>query len=266
MTSTEQTTRGTTADAVRRERTEQLLVLAATAPSVERDVLLNEVVEINLRVADAVARRFQGRGVPLDDLGQVAALALVGAARRFDPAQERDFLSYAVPTMSGEIKRYFRDRGWAIRPPRRIQEIQSRATDLHLNGRADRTTMTPAEIADELDVPVSDVHEALAGKGLFQPGSLDAVATGASDEGKLTVAELLPAEDHETERCEARMLLEPVLRRLSERDRRILHLRFHEEQTQSEIGEDLGVTQMQVSRLLNRILNTMREELAGAVV
>jgi len=261
MTTTAPTRRGTAADTVRRERTAELLTRACEASATEREALLNEVVELNLRVAHAVARRFRDRGIPLEDLEQVAAMALVRAAAKFDLGQDRDFLTYAVPTMSGELKRHFRDLGWTIRPPRRIQEIQSAVMTRYDGGRADGTPLTPGEIAAELDLPLADVEEAIVARGLFHPASLDQQVLSPSGDGGASIADLIPDDDAEPERSEARVLLEPVLRRLSERDRRILQLRFREDQTQAEIGAELGVTQMQVSRLLHRILDTMRSEL-----
>lgn len=245
---------------VRRARTEALFAATVDAPASEREQLLDEVIELNLQVAQAVARRFRNRGVSLDDLEQVAAMALVRAAHKFDPSQERDFLTYAVPTMSGELKRYFRDHGWMIRPPRRIQEVQSKVTDLYRQGHDDGTPMTAAEIAAIVEVSEETVVEALSAQGLFQPSSLDRVV-GDAESGEMTLADMLAHESSETERAEARVTLQPVLRKLSQRDRRILYLRFVQEQTQEQIGNELGVTQMQVSRLLSRILGTMREEL-----
>jgi RNA polymerase sigma-B factor len=246
----------------RRLRTADLLARAAETTGAEREALIHQVVELNLRVAHAVARRFRGRGIALEDLEQVAAMALVRAAAKFDLGQERDFLTYAVPTMSGELKRHFRDLGWTIRPPRRIQEIQSKVMALQESGHEDGSPMRPDEIAAVLDVPVGDVEEAINARGLFHPTSLDQTVNAPSGEGRASLADLLIDDDREQARTEARVVLEPVLRRLSERDRRILQLRFAEDQTQAEIGAELGVTQMQVSRLLSRILGSMREELA----
>lgn len=253
-----------TPDQLRRERTAALLAEAAEADEARRDELLNEVVVLNMPVAHAVARRFRNRGVSLEDLEQVACTALVRAARRFDVSQERDFLSYAVPTMSGELKRYFRDHGWTVRPPRRIQEIHSKVVALHRAGLDDGRTASPEEIAATLGLPVTDVEEALATQGCFQPASLDFTV---HDDGDMTVGDMLSADDErEREALEARVILQPVVRRLSERDRRILHLRFAEDRTQAEIGQEIGVTQMQVSRLLTRIIDDLREELADEPV
>ncbi len=246
-------------DQVRRERTASLLAEAAEASPERREELLNEVVVLNIQVAHAVARRFRNRGVPLEDLEQVACCALVRAARKFDVTQERDFLSYAVPTMSGELKRYFRDHGWTVRPPRRIQEIHSKVLALHRSGLEDGRPATPEHIARQLDLPVEDVREALETQGCFQPASLDYTL---HEGGDMTVGDLLRSDDEgEREALEARVMLQPVVRRLSERDRRILHLRFAEDCTQAQIGAELGVTQMQVSRLLTRILDGLRRDL-----
>ncbi|MQW75411.1 sigma-70 family RNA polymerase sigma factor [Nocardioides sp. dk4132] len=247
-------------DHVRRERTATLLAQAAECGPGEREELLNEVVVLNIQVAHAVARRFRNRGVPLEDLEQVACCALVRAAAKFDVSQDRDFLSYAVPTMSGELKRYFRDHGWTVRPPRRIQEIHSKVIAMHRSGMEDGRPATADDIAAALDIPVTDVREALETQGCFQPASLDYTL---HEDGDMTVGDLLSSDDEsEREALEARVMLQPVVRRLSERDRRILHLRFAEDCTQAQIGEELGVTQMQVSRLLSRILDGLREDLA----
>jgi RNA polymerase sigma-B factor len=233
--------------------------IGATTDEDERQRLLDEVVVLNIGVAKAIATRFRRRGIPGDDLEQVACLGLVKAARGFDPAYERDFLSYAVPTIRGEVKKHFRDHGWTVRPPRRIQELQSRisvaANELTQTlGRSPR----PSEIARELDEDIEDVTEALAADGCFTPTSLD---RRAGQEGTASIGDMLGAEDHARDAVEARVLLAPVVRRLCPRDRRILTLRFFRGWTQEEIARDIGVTQMQVSRLLSRILGDLRNQL-----
>ena len=244
----------------RRLTSARLLREAADAPD-ERDRrrLLDEVVVLNLGLARAVASRYRRRGVGHEDLEQVANLALVKAANGFDPDSGHDFASYAVPTIRGEVKRYFRDHGWTVRPPRRIQELQARigAAESELSfalGRSPR----PSELARHLDEPVEEVMEALSTDGCFTPSSLDRPVGADSD---TTLGDLLGAEQS-TDAVEARVVLAPVVRTLGERDRRILMLRFFRGWTQSEIARDIGVTQMQVSRLLSRILSDLREELA----
>jgi len=240
--------------------TTRLLVEAcATEDPVERKRLHDEVVVLNAGVAHAVSARYRGRGVAVDDLTQIAFLGMWKAIQRFDPSFERDFLSYAVPTIKGEIKRYFRDNGWSVRPPRRIQELQGRmsAAIEQLTQDLSRTPK-PREVAQYLEVPLEDVVEALSADGCFTPTSLD-TPVGAEDTG--TLGELLGSEAEELSASEARIMLAPAVRSLSDRDRRILYLRFFKQCTQEQIATDIGVTQMQVSRLLARILRDLRGQL-----
>jgi RNA polymerase sigma-B factor len=245
----------------RSEQTADLLRRAAVADRPEaRRELLEQVVLINMGVARSVARRYRSRGIASEDLDQVAYVALVRAADKFDVSLDKDFLTYAVPSIRGEIKKHFRDHGWVVRPPRRTQELQPQVVAAgqeltHLLGRSPR----PSEIAGHLGVEVEEVIEALAMDGCFRPTSLD-VPVG--DGGSSVLGDLLQGEDTGVRASEARMLLAPVLRQLGDRDRRILYLRFFEGLTQREIGRELGVTQMQVSRLLTRICESLRERLA----
>jgi RNA polymerase sigma-B factor len=237
----------------RRFRSNELLAQATECGPAERRRLLDEVIVSNMPVARSIARRYRGRGVSADDLEQVACLALVRAADRYDPTKADDFLSFAVPTIQGEVKRYFRDHGWVVRPPRAVQEAQAEINQ-HLV-RADGRDHTPAEIADELDIPLSVVEAALQAQGCFAPVSLDQQREDGEPGGERLVA---GDAFHEYEAAEARVLLRSLTRQLRPRDRLILYLRFVEGRTQAEIGEELGVTQMQVSRLLTRILTEMR--------
>jgi RNA polymerase sigma-B factor len=247
----------------RAERSQRTAELIAEAHSCDDEVrkreLLDEVILINRGVAEAVASRYRGRGVSQDDLVQVAYEGLTKAVSRFDPSTRNDLLTYAVPTIRGEVMRHFRDHGWTVRPPRRVQELQWRVNQCierleHELGREPRDT----EVIEELGITEADFREAIEAFGCFQPTSLDqpvrADATSA-------IGDLIPDISEPESAADARVTLAPVVRRLSERDRRILHLRFFEDLTQAEIGEDLGVTQMQVSRLLSRILGTLREDL-----
>lgn len=250
--------------ALRAERTLELLDRLKTAreqgDSVEHDRLVEELVLINLGVAHAIATRYRGRGLNGEDLEQVARLGLVKAAHGFDTSRQNDFLAYAVPTIRGEVRKHFRDQGWMVRPPRRIQELQSRiaAAGAELTQTLGRSPR-PSEVAEHLGEDLEDVQDALAADGCFSPSSLDRPAR--EDGGTATVGDLLPDDDHDQEAAEARVTLAPVVRRLSERDRRILHLRFFSGWTQEEIARDIGVTQMHVSRLLARILADLREQL-----
>ncbi|HEV2798640.1 MAG TPA: sigma-70 family RNA polymerase sigma factor [Nocardioides sp.] len=225
-----------------------------------RQELTTQLIEANAGMAQSIACRYRNRGIDLDDLQQVALLALTKAAQRFDPDAGHDFMSYAVPTIRGELRRHFRDAGWMVRPPRRVQELQARISraqdelESHL-GRSPR----PTEVASHLGADLDDVVEALTADGCFAPTSLDS----SVGPGAMSLGDHLGFDDRAVEAADARILLEPLVARLSERDRRILHLRFVEERTQQEIADDIGLTQAQVSRLLARILAELKASLSG---
>jgi RNA polymerase sigma-B factor len=243
----------------RREETARLFARAReTADEEQRRALENEIVRINMVVAHDCARRYQGRGIQAEDLDQVAYLGLVKAVQAFDDERGHDFLSFAVPTIRGELRRHFRDLGWALRPPRSIQELQARivAAEGELAQELGRPPR-PSDLARHLDVELDQVLDALAANGCFAPVSLDAPVP----EGVDALGDRLGDLDHDFELVDVRVTLAAVLRGLSPRERRILELRFFGEQSQAEIGADIGVTQMQVSRLLNRILRRLRERL-----
>jgi len=247
-----------TAKEIRAHRTDELFTrLSSTSDAEERRRLLDEVIILNMAMADSVVARYTGRGVATEDLRQVAYAALTRAAQRFDPAQGVEFVAFAVPTMRGEVRKYFRDHAWMVRPTRRIQELQPQIARANEElwrelGRSPR----PSEIAWHVDAPVEVVIEALATDGCFVPASLDKPVNHDGDSSPM--GELLGFDDPAQDLTEARIVLQPVIRQLSERDRRILELRFLHGLTQREIAEDIGVTQMQVSRLLARIYQDLR--------
>jgi RNA polymerase sigma-B factor len=249
----------------RRDRTARALsAVAETSSERRRQELLDYVVRINMGVARTVAGRYFHRGIDEDDLVQVAYMALTRAARDFDAGRHQDFLSYAVPTIRGELKKHFRDQGWMVRPPRRVQEAQARIT------RAEGTLsqelgrpVRPSELAAHLDLDLDDVIEALAADGCFAPSSLDRPIVTSGEPGGVSLVDLLGGTDQSTPAAEARVMLAPVVRQLKPRDRRIVYLRFFEQRSQQEIADEIGVTQMQVSRLLARILRDLRRELTS---
>ena len=248
----------------RRKFTATMLHRAAeTADVVERKAVLDDVVLANVGVARSIASRYRSRGIATEDLEQVACAALVRAVHRFDGALASDFLSYAVPSIRGELQRYFRDSGWMVRPPRRIQELQSRVVETRDRLRAETgRAVSHADIARALDVAEPDVAEALAAEGCFTPTSLDLpIGEGSTS----TLGDLIrdPQEGDDTAAAEARAMLRPVVRRLSARDRSLLRLRFFDERTQQEIADEFGVTQTQVSRLLSKVLRDLRTGLVG---
>ena len=226
----------------------------------ESQELVRQLIETNAAVARTMASRYRNRGIDLDDLEQVALLGLTKAAQRFDPRAGHDFLSFAVPTIRGELRRHFRDSGWMIRPPRRVQDLQARiaAVQDELAAELGRSPR-PTEIADRLGDDVGDVVEALAVDGCFTPTSLDATV----GDGSSRLGDLLGQDERALAWVEAKVMLDPVVRRLSPRDRRIVRLRFYEERTQQEIAVAVGLTQAQVSRVLARILEDLRADLSG---
>ncbi len=240
----------------RRELTDAVCQdLATTTDPVREGMLRERLVELNMPVAEAIASRYYRRGVAAEDLCQVAYLALVKAARRFDPGHRGiAFLPYAVPTVRGEVRRYFRDLGWMVRPPRGFQERQLAALRARssLELRLGREPSSE-EIAEELGEDPADVREALASQGCFSPDSLDMTV---DDRASTTVADLLGSEDPAHAAAEARATLAPVVRALPSRDRRVLEMRFVDDLSQREIAEHLDLSQVQVSRLLSRILPT----------
>ena len=203
---------------------------------------------------------------PVDDLFQVAALGLVKAVDHYDVDRGVAFSSYAVPTMTGEIKRYFRDRTWSIHVPRDLQDltlaVQSQRSDLE---RSLERAPTVAEIAQTLDVSDEDVLEALEAARAQRADSLDAPADGNRDEGS-TVLELIGAADPGIERAETRASIEALMSVLPQRSRLMLRLRFDHDMTQSEIGDVVGVSQMQVSRILRESIDRMRCSVAAATI
>lgn len=229
-------------------------------PACARREIEDEIIRINLVVAMQEARRYEGRGIEIEDLRQVASLGLVKAARAYDPAKATDFLSFAVPTIRGELRRWFRDRGWMVRPPRRVQDLQAgigAAQDVLVQelGR----TARPSELAAHLSVDVGQVIEAVSASGLFTVDSLDVKLTG----GRAPYDRLARRETGFAS-AEARVVLGPLVRELSSRERRILELRFFQGASQAEIAEQLGVTQAQVSRLLSSICRRLRRRLQAS--
>jgi RNA polymerase sigma-B factor len=232
---------------------------ASTTDDGQRAALTEQMVVAAVPLADAIALRYQGRGIETDDLLQVARTALVKAVHRYRPGAGAGFAAYASPTVSGEVKRWFRDQGWAVRPPRRIQELRAGlVVEEERLRHALRRDPLDGEVARVLGVTAADVAEARACSAGYHATSLDAL-TGAGT----SLAEHLLVEPGHAGAYEVRDALRRSIACLSERQRLVLHLRFVEELTQSEIGEHIGVSQMQVSRILRGILDRLRADLLG---
>jgi RNA polymerase sigma-B factor len=217
-----------------------------------------ELIEAHLGLVEYLARRFAGRGEPLEDLVQVGTIGLVKAVDRFDPDREVEFSTYATPTIVGELKRHFRDKGWAVRVPRRLQELNLQLGEIieKLSQELGRSP-TVSEMAEAAGTSDEEVLEGLDSAHAYSLVSLDA-PTGEED---LTLHEQIGEEDDTLELLEYRASLVPLLDELPPRERSMLYLRFFRGMTQSEIADKLGISQMHVSRLLAKTLSTLREGL-----
>ncbi|HEY0473773.1 MAG TPA: sigma-70 family RNA polymerase sigma factor [Kribbella sp.] len=212
-------------------------------------------------MARTLASRYQRRGVDSDDLAQVAYVGLVKAAHGYRPGPDTDFRSYAIPTIRGEIRRHFRDRAWMVRPPRRIQDLQTaiNAAEGELPSILHRWP-TEEDLAEAIGVPVEQIIDAQRAQGCFHPVSLDARLTATSS---LSLANIV-ADENDTYRLVDNLeALRPAVADLPPRDRLILRRRFVDHRTQAEIGDEIGVSQMQVSRLLHQILLVLRSALSA---
>lgn len=222
-----------------------------------------QLIERYLPLARRLARRYQRTDEPMDDLVQVASLGLIKAVDRFDATRDVVFSSYAVPTILGELKRHFRDRTWSVRVPRDLQELALRI-DRVVTTLSARSGRAPAigEIAEAVGASEERVLDAMEAAGAYHAGSLDAPRGSHGDEESgETVADLLGSSEAGFDRAEDRATLEPLLAHISQRERLVLSLRFSEGMTQAEIGEQIGVSQMQVSRLIRQALGRLRARL-----
>jgi RNA polymerase sigma-B factor len=239
---------------------EAMAALPVGHPS--RPVLRDETIEAWLPMAKRLARRYAGRGESLDDLVQTATVGLIKAVDRYDPDRGADFVGFAVPTVLGEIRRYFRDRGWAIRVPRRLQEMRLAINDAHgvLTHTLGRSP-TIADVAAYLRVGEEEILEGLEGARAYRATSLSAPVPTDGTRDAVELGDTLGAEDHGYDLAELHLALRPALDHLTERERRIVTLRFYGNQTQSQIAEQLEVSQMHVSRLLTAALAKLRDHL-----
>ncbi len=233
----------------------------SAATDEERNEMRTKLVDQHIGLVEFLARRFRNRGEPLEDLIQVGTIGLLKAIDRFELEREVEFSTYATPTIVGELKRHFRDKGWAVRVPRRLQELHLELTKVvgHLGQELGRSP-TVTEIAEAASSTEEEVLEGLEIAQAYNFTSLDA-PIDTEEGGSTSFADQLGAEDEHLENLEYRASLAPEMQKLPEREQRILYLRFFKGRTQSEIAEHLGISQMHVSRLLNRTLARLREVL-----
>ena len=242
-------------------RTRELLVTFRTSDSEsERAQALETVTRLHMPLARSLASRYAGKGLDREDLEQVAFLALLKAIQRFDLDQATEFGAYATPTITGELRRHFRDHGWLVRPPRGLQERRQLVTDTRM--RLEQTLghePTQADLAEALDLTLEQVKEAQVASTNLRPASLDATTT----EGGRPVLDLVDAKaEHQTDPgLDDGIVVRTAMKRLPPREREILELRFTHDMTQAEIAQTMGLSAMQVSRMLRRVLAELREHL-----
>ena len=249
--------------AVDRERTRELFLQlhGSEEGDASHQAARDALVEQHLPLVEHLARRFRNRGEPYDDLVQVATIGLIKSVDRFDLDRGVEFSTYATPTIVGEIKRHFRDKGWAVRVPRRLQELRlSLASATSELSQKQGRSPTVSELAAHLKITDEEVLEGLESANAYSTLSLDAGDSGSGDE-PMPVAETLGVEDEGLEGVEYRESLKPMLEQLPAREKKILMLRFFKNMTQSEIAAEIGISQMHVSRLLARTLAQLRQGL-----
>ncbi len=232
----------------------------AEVTAASRDQARDDLVHLHLPLVEHCARRFRNRGEPFEDLVQVGTIGLIKSIDRFNSERGVEFSTYAAPTIIGEIKRYFRDKGWAIRVPRRLQELrmQITASSAELTQSLGRSP-TPRELADTIGCSVEEIVEGLESSNAYSTLSLD--ATDNSEDGSPSLLEAVGVDDEAMANVEIRESIKPLLDRLDAREKKILLLRFFRNMTQSQIAEEIGVSQMHVSRLLSRTLQRLRTAL-----
>ncbi|MEC3957491.1 RNA polymerase sigma factor SigF [Nocardia sp. CDC153] len=237
------------------------LAIAVETNDPARDRLRDEAIDRCLPLAEHIARKFSGRGEPYEDLLQVARLGLVVSIDRFDVERGSRFLSFAVPTIMGEVRRYFRDATWAVRVPRRIKEIQLRlgSTIEKLSQRLGRMP-NAGEIAAEIGVDRAEITQAMLAANGYQSSSLEAAMPDGGDNAPLSLLDALGTDEPKYELVEQYMAVRPHVENLPERERQVLILRFFEGKTQAQIASQLGVSQMHISRILTKTLTGLREE------
>lgn len=247
-----------------REREHALIAEMATLDKSDPrySAVRDEIVTMHLPLVQHLARRFRDRGEMQDDLVQVGTIGLIKAVDRFDPDRGVEFSTYATPTILGEIKRHFRDRGWSIRVPRRLQEMRQQIgmATAELSQKTGRSP-TIRELAEYLEVDEDDVIEGIESAQAYSTLSIDAGGGGGDDDDSSSISDTMGSEDEALEGVEYRESLKPLLAKLSERERQIIMMRFFKNMTQAQIAEEVGVSQMHVSRLLNKALAELREGL-----
>ena len=230
----------------------------------ERFAAREDLVHLHLPLVEHCARRFRNRGEPFEDLVQVGTIGLIKSVDRFEAERGVEFSTYATPTIIGEIKRYFRDKGWAIRVPRRLQELRMHIVTATAELTQDLgRSPTPRELSERIGCTVEEIIEGLESSNAYSTLSLDATDDGGDEAGG-SMLDALGIDDPNLEHVEVRESIKPMLDQLDPREKRILVLRFFKNMTQTQIAEEVGISQMHVSRLLSRTLDQMRVAMQDA--
>jgi RNA polymerase sigma-B factor len=242
-----------------------LLTLMADLPAgPDRERVRARLIELYIPLAEYLARRFRNRGEQLDDLVQVANLGLIKSVDGYDATRGAAFTSYAIPMIVGELKRHFRDKGWDVRVPRRLQELRLEITKVSGDLAQDLgRSPTVADLAVRLNVSEEEIIEGLDCGQAYRAMSLDAPVGDAADAGQTGLVDLIGDVDHDMENVENREALRPLIARLPVREQKIIAMRFFGNLTQSQIAAELGISQMHVSRLLAQSLRTLRDALTN---
>lgn len=236
------------------------LAIAVEKDDPDQDRLREEAIDRCLPLAEHIARKFSGRGEPYEDLLQVARVGLVVSIDRFDVTRGSRFLSFAVPTIMGEVRRYFRDGTWAVRVPRRIKEIQLRlGTTIEKLAQGLGRMPTAREIAAELGVDRAEITQAMLAANAYQSSSLEAAMPDGGENAPLSLLDALGEDEPNYELVDQYLAVRPHLAELPDRERQVLVLRFFEGKTQAQIAAHLGVSQMHISRILSKTLSGLRE-------
>ncbi len=223
-----------------------------------RDILIEE----HLYIAEILAKKYTGKGIDYDDIFQVASIGLIYAVERFDPSKGFEFSSFATPTIIGEIKKHFRDKGWTIRVPRRIQELSKKINDTKLAlGQKNQRTPTIQEIAKHLDITTAEVLEVMEASKVYTPESLDMTFDSGGEDRDLTRGDRIGVEEEYFNKVELNDFIQRTMEKFNDVEKTILIDRYQYRKTQVSITEKLGISQMTVSRIEKKILEKMRKEI-----
>lgn len=242
----------------RRQEREEFELLAETRDPKLRDKIITD----HLYIAEILAKKYINRGIEYEDLFQVASLALIYAVDRYDVSKGYAFSSFATPTIVGELKRHFRDKGWVIRVPRRIQELSKRINSLRLSMAQEmQKQATVDDIAERMGVSVEEVLEAMEASRVYSPQSLEKSLSGSSDEQELNLGDVLGVEDENYANIDFYDVVERLMKGLNDLEKKIFVYRYYDKRTQISIAKELEVSQMTVSRIEKKIINKFRQEL-----